>query len=35
MAYKSKFEPIEGFVGGAWRRLGGRLAEEDQDEKRA
>ena len=24
MAYKSKFEPIEGFVGGAWRRLGHR-----------
>ena len=22
MAYKSKFEPIEGFVGGTWRRLG-------------
>src|ERR1043166_4760347 len=22
MAYKSKFEPIEGFIGGAWRRLG-------------
>jgi hypothetical protein len=29
MAYKSKFEPIEGFVGGAWRRLGRR------DENRA
>src|SRR6185312_3951275 len=28
MAYKSKFEPIEGFVGGAWRRLGRRPAEE-------
>ena len=26
MAYKSKFEPIEGFVGGAWRRLGRRDA---------
>src|SRR6058998_3257978 len=22
MAYKSKFEPIEGFTGGVWRRLG-------------
>jgi hypothetical protein len=21
MAYKSKFEPIEGFSGGVWRRL--------------
>ena len=28
MAYKSKFEPIEGFVGGAWRRLGRRQTEE-------
>ena len=26
MAYKSKFEPIEGFIGGAWRRLGRRDA---------
>jgi arginine-tRNA-protein transferase len=26
MAYKSKFEPIEGFIGGAWRRLRGREA---------
>jgi arginine-tRNA-protein transferase len=25
MAYKSKFEPIEGFVGGTWRRLGARV----------
>jgi hypothetical protein len=28
MAYKSKFEPIEGFVGGGWRRLGRRLTED-------
>jgi len=28
MAYKSKFEPIEGFVGGTWRKLGRRLTEE-------
>jgi len=26
MAYKSKFAPIEGFIGGTWRRLGGRDA---------
>jgi arginyl-tRNA--protein-N-Asp/Glu arginylyltransferase len=26
MAYKSKFEPIEGFIGGSWRRLGRREA---------
>src|SRR5881394_2262616 len=26
MAYKSKFEPIEGFMGGVWRRLGRREA---------
>ena len=26
MAYKSKFEPIEGFAGGTWRRLGRREA---------
>jgi hypothetical protein len=24
MAYKSKFEPVEGFAGGVWRRLGRR-----------
>jgi hypothetical protein len=29
MAYKSKFEPIEGFVGGAWRRLGRRQTGQD------
>ena len=28
MAYKSKFEPIEGFMGGVWRRLGRRQTEE-------
>jgi arginine-tRNA-protein transferase len=28
MAYKSKFEPIEGFVGGAWRQLGRRTPED-------
>jgi arginyl-tRNA--protein-N-Asp/Glu arginylyltransferase len=28
MAYKSKFEPIEGFVGSAWRRLGRRQPDE-------
>jgi arginyl-tRNA--protein-N-Asp/Glu arginylyltransferase len=28
MAYKSKFEPIEGFVGGTWRRLGARQTED-------
>src|SRR5438132_20545 len=28
MAYKSKFEPIEGFIGGTWRRLGRRATEE-------
>ena len=28
MAYKSKSEPIEGFVGGGWRRLGRRLTED-------
>ena len=28
MAYKSKFEPIEGFVGGVWRRLGRRQTED-------
>src|SRR5260221_541247 len=27
MPYKPKFEPIEGFIGGAWRRLGRREAE--------
>jgi arginyl-tRNA--protein-N-Asp/Glu arginylyltransferase len=26
MAYKSRFEPIEGFIGGAWRRLGRKEA---------
>jgi arginyl-tRNA--protein-N-Asp/Glu arginylyltransferase len=30
MAYKSKFEPIEGFTGGNWRRLGRRLTEENR-----
>ena len=30
MAYKSKFEPIEGFIGGAWRRLGRRTTEENR-----
>jgi hypothetical protein len=36
MAYKSKFEPIEGFVGGAWRRLGRQANREDnREEKRA
>jgi arginyl-tRNA--protein-N-Asp/Glu arginylyltransferase len=34
MAYKSKFEPIEGFVGGAWRRLGRKLTEDSKEEKR-
>jgi arginine-tRNA-protein transferase len=24
MAYKSRFTPVEGFIGGAWRRLGAR-----------
>jgi arginine-tRNA-protein transferase len=24
MAYKSRFAPVEGFIGGAWRRLGSR-----------
>src|ERR671926_140979 len=28
MAYKSKFEPIEGFLGGTWRRLGRRGPDE-------
>jgi hypothetical protein len=28
MAYKSKFELIEGFVGGTWRRLGPRQTED-------
>jgi hypothetical protein len=28
MAYKSKFEPIEGFMGGVWRRLGRRGPDE-------
>ena len=27
MAYKSRFAPLEGFVGGAWRRLGARELE--------
>src|SRR3990172_11596710 len=27
MAYKSRFEPIEGFAGGAWRQLGPREIE--------
>jgi arginyl-tRNA--protein-N-Asp/Glu arginylyltransferase len=30
MAYKSKFEPIEGFMGGTWRRLGRRQTEDRQ-----
>jgi arginine-tRNA-protein transferase len=30
MAYKSKFEPIEGFMGGTWRRLGKRQTEDAQ-----
>ena len=34
MAYKSKFEPIEGFVGGIWRRLGARQTEEPRDNAR-
>ena len=35
MAYKSKFEPIEGFVGGTWRRLGQRQTEDPREDKRA
>jgi arginyl-tRNA--protein-N-Asp/Glu arginylyltransferase len=34
MAYKSKFEPIEGFVGGTWRRLGPRQTEDPREQAR-